>query len=201
LSKDDGIVVVQAKEDDMSMFDHVVVLDETLHCPHGHPVDGFQTKSLDAAMDTYLLTGPQVYRVERGSFSDDDAAAERWTVDGQQAVFQRRQAIEALAPLPHEILFYTTCRTCEPVLIRGDAARIWGDLVAERQLWVEFRATFETDGRRHIERTSGTRDDLVSELREDGLRVMRGDDPLAVAHREIRAARNASSPRRRRVRW
>jgi hypothetical protein len=88
LSKDNGIVVLRAKEDDMSLFDHVVVLDETLHCPHGHPVDGFQTKSLDA-----------------------------------------------------------------------------------------------------------------EERREDGLRVMRDDDPLAVAHREIRAARNVASPRGRRARW
>jgi hypothetical protein len=151
-------------------------------------------------MDTYLLTGPQVYRVERGSFSNDDAAAERWTIDGQQAVFQRRRTIEPLAP-PPEIVFYATCRTCEPVLIRGDAPRTWGDLVDERQLWVEFRATFEKGRRRHIERTSGTRDDLVSELREDGLRVMRDDDPLAVAHREIRAARNVASPRGRRARW
>lgn len=181
----------------MGMFDHVVVLDETLCCPHGHPVDGFQTKSLDAAMDTYLLSGPHVYRVERGPFSDDEAAAARWTIDGSQAVFQRRQEIEALAPLPREIVFYATCRTCEPVLVRSDVARAWGDLVEERQLWVEFRATFEKDGRRHIERTSRTRDDLVTELREEGLRVMRDDEPLAVAHCEIRAARNAPSPRRR----
>jgi hypothetical protein len=161
----------------MGMFDHVVVLDETLRCPHGHPVDGFQTKSLNAAMDTYLFSGLHVYRVERGPFSEDDAVAERWTIDGTQAVFQRRQMIEPLAPLPPEIVFYATCRT-------------WGDLVEGRQLWVEFRATFEKDGRRHIERTSGTRDDLVSELREDGLRVMHDDDPLAMAHREVRAARN-----------
>lgn len=184
----------------MGMFDRVVVLDETLYCPHGHPVGGFQTKSLDAAMDTYLLHGPHVYRVERGLFSDDEAAAERWTLDGGQAVFQRRQAVEALAPLPPEMVFYTTCRTCEPVLIRSDAARAWGDLVEERRLWVEFRATFGKDGQRHIERTSLTRDELVTELREDGLRVMRDDDPLAVAHCEIRAARNAPSPRRRRAR-
>jgi hypothetical protein len=185
----------------MGMFDHVVVLDETLHCPHGHPVDDFQTKSLDAAMDTYLLNGAHVYRVERGLFGDDEAVAERWTLEGGQAVFQRRQAVEPLAPLPPEIVCYTTCRACEPVLIRSDAARARGDLVEERQLWVEFRVTFEKDGQRHIERTSRTRDDFITELREEGLRVMRDDDALAVAHCEIRGIRHAQSPRRRPTRW
>jgi hypothetical protein len=31
----------------MGMFDNVVVLDETLRCPHGHRLEGFQTKSFD----------------------------------------------------------------------------------------------------------------------------------------------------------
>lgn len=185
----------------MGVFDDVVVLDETLYCPHGHPVDGFQTKSLEALMGTYLLNGPYVYRVRRGAFGDDDGAAERWTLDGSQAVFQRRQAVVPLAPLPPEIVFYTTCLACEPVLIRSDAARAWGDLVDERRLWVEFRATVDKGGQRHIERTSGTRDDLMTELREEGLRVMRDDDPLAVAHCEIRAARNTPSRHQRRARW
>jgi hypothetical protein len=89
----------------MGMFDTVVVLNERLRCPHGHRVEGFQTKSFaDPAMDTYLIE--------------------------------------------------------------------------ERQLWVEFRAAFDPTGQRHIERTSGTRDDLVTELRKDGLRAMRDDEPL-----------------------
>lgn len=91
----------------MGMFDTVVVLNESLRCPHGHRVEGFQTKSFaDPAMDTYLIE--------------------------------------------------------------------------ERQLWVEFRAAFDPTGQRHIERTSGTRDDLVTELRKDGLRAMRDDEPLAI---------------------
>jgi hypothetical protein len=44
---------------------------------------------------------------------------------------------------------------------------------------------------------AGTRDDLVAELLEDGLPVMRDNDPLAMAHREIRAARDVR-PRQRR---
>lgn len=31
----------------MGMFDNIVVLDEMLQCPHGHRVEGFQTKSFD----------------------------------------------------------------------------------------------------------------------------------------------------------
>jgi hypothetical protein len=114
-------------------------------------------------------------------------------------VFERRHAAEAIVP-PREILFYTSCGECTPVLIRSDHAHAWGDLLDERRLWVEFRATFDSNGVRHIERTSGTRDDLMTELREDGLRVMRDDEPLAVAHREIRAARNATPARRGRGR-
>jgi hypothetical protein len=72
------------------------------------------------------------------------------------------------------------------------------DIGVRLLFWVEFRATFGTDYSRRIERTSGTRDDLATELREDGLRVMRDDEPLAIAHREIRAARDTGPPRSRR---
>ncbi|MPZ17537.1 MAG: hypothetical protein GEV06_06455 [Luteitalea sp.] len=41
---------------------------------------------------------------------------------------------------------------------------------------------------------SGTRDDLVTELRDEGLRVLRDDEPLAIAHHEIRAARDEAPP-------
>jgi hypothetical protein len=184
----------------MGMFDHVVVLDETLCCPHGHRVGSFQTKSFgDASMDTYLVDGPQVYRVASGWFGgSDETAGERWILEGHEAVFQRRHALESVVPL-HEILFYTSCGECPPVLVRCDHARTWGDLVDERQLWVEFRATFSPGGL-HIERTSGTRDDLVTELRREGLRVIHDDEPLAIAHRELRAAHHAMPPRRSRAR-
>ena len=182
----------------MGMFDHVVVLDEILRCPHGHRVQRFQTKSFsDPAMDTYLLEGPRVHLVSRGSFSDAvDAVAERWVLDGSEAVFQQRHAVETIVP-PAEILFYTACDECTPVLIRSDHARAWGDLVDERQLWVEFLATFGRDGQRQIDRTSGTRGDLMAELRGEGLRVMRDDEPLAIAHCETQASRRAAPSRRR----
>jgi hypothetical protein len=185
----------------MGMFDTVVVLDETLHCPHGHRVEGFQTKSFaDPSMETYLVEGPRVYRVARKWLGDsDDAAAAQWLLEGNEAVFRRRHALDPIAA-PRDIVFYTSCDECMPVLVRCDRARTWGDLIDERQLWVEFRASFGPDGLRRIERTSGTRDDLVTELREEGLRVMRDDEPLAIAHREIRAAREAMPSRRGRTR-
>jgi hypothetical protein len=182
----------------MGMFDNVVVLDETLRCPHGHRLEGFQTKSFDnPSMDVYLFEGPRVCRVARGMFGgSSDTSPEHWQLDGDQAVFECRHPVEAVVP-PREIVFYTSCDECAPVLIRGDRAHAWGDLVDERQLWVEFRATLGPNEPRRIERTSGTRDDLVAELREEGLRVLRDDEPLAIAHHEIRAARD-SGPRRRR---
>jgi hypothetical protein len=185
----------------MGMFDNVVVLDESLRCPHGHHVEGFQTKSFaDPTMDTYLVEGPRVYLVERSALGDsNDAEASHWLLEGTEAVFRRRHAVAPIAP-PREIFFYTSCNECAPVLVRCDHGGLWGDLIEERQLWVEFRATFDPDGQRHIERTSGTRDDLVTELREDGLRVMHDDEPLAIAHREIRAARDAKPSRRSRTR-
>lgn len=185
----------------MGIFDHVVVLDEALRCPDGHRVEGFQTKSFaDPSMDTYLLDGPRLYLVARGRSGDsDDATAEHWLLEGNEAVFQIRHPVELIVP-PREILFYTSCAECIPVLVRCDRAHAWGDLIDERHLWVEFRAAFGPDGLRHMERTSGTRDDLMTELREDGLRVMGDDEPLAIAHREIRAARDAMPPRRGRIR-
>jgi hypothetical protein len=79
----------------MGMFDHVVVLDEKLSCPHGHGVGSFQTKSFsDASMDTYLVDGAQVYRVASGWFeSADDLGGERWILQGHEAVCQRRHAL------------------------------------------------------------------------------------------------------------
>jgi hypothetical protein len=44
--------------------------------------------------------------------------------------------------------------------------------VDEHRLWVEFQATFHS-GTRQIERVSGTRADLMSELRGHGLHLLR----------------------------
>ena len=170
----------------MGMFDYVVVLDEILSCPHGHRVDGFQTKSFpDPAMDVYLLEGPRLFRVAR-ALTDSEEVSENWRLRETEAVFERRHPLESVTP-PAEIVFYTHCSACVPVLVRTDRA-FMGDLVQEHTLWVEFRVGFRP-GMRQIERVSGTRADLMSELREHGLRVLRDDEPLAVAHREILVAR------------
>ena len=146
------------------------------------------------------MDGAHVYRVARGPYGDSDHVAERWTLEGDEAVYQRRHAAESVVP-PAELIFYTSCDECQPVLVRGSHVNFSGDLLDERRLWVEFRATFDSqEERRHIERTSGTRDDLAAELREEGLRVMRDDEPLAMAHVEIRKARETMRPRRPRAR-
>lgn len=177
----------------MGMFDSVVVLDESLCCADGHQLGGFQTKSFDhPSMDIYLISGPCLYRVSRKGLGDrDDNSAAHWRLDGTDAVYERRHAVSPITP-PGELVFYTTCDECVPVLVRSDHAHAWGDLVAERHLWVEFRATFGAGQPRRIERTSGTRADLMTELRKESLRVLRDDEPLAIAHLEIRAARKAA---------
>lgn len=182
----------------MGMFDYMVVLDESLRCPDGHQLDGFQTKSFDnPSMATYLITGPDVYLVARAGIGERDGnSAAHWRLDGPGALYERRHAVSSVVP-PCEVVFYTTCDACAPVLVRSDATRAWGDLVEERRLWVEFRATFGAGQSRRIDRTSGARSDLIAELREQGLRVMRDDEPLAIAHMEIRAARVARTPRSR----
>lgn len=185
----------------MGMFDDIAVLDETLRCPHGHRVNGFQTKSFDdPSMDVYLFEGSRVLRVARGRVvGSPERQSERWLLDGNEAVCQRRHAVDAVVP-PAEVLFYTSCDECAPVLVRCDRPHAWGDLVVERSLWVEFRATFRPGEPRHIERTSGTRDDLAAELRGEGLRVLRDEEPLAIAHLEVRKALNTASPARGRRR-
>jgi hypothetical protein len=182
----------------MGMFDNVVVLDQILRCPHGHEVSGFQTKSFeDPAMDVYLVDGPNVYLVERGRF--ESGADGQWQLTDGEAVLQYRYPVRPVVP-PREIVFYTSCPACSPVLVRHDRPHVWGDFVEERLLWVEFRATFGPGEARQIERASGARDDLAEELREEGLRVLRDDEPLAIAHHEIRAAREQAPPGRRRRR-
>jgi hypothetical protein len=162
----------------MGMYDDVVVLDESLHCPDGHALGRFQTKSFDnPTMATYLIVGPHVHMVTRAEVDEPDGStAAHWRLEGSIAVYH----VSPVVPTG-ELVFDTTCNECEPVLVRTDQ-HAWGDLVSERQLWVEFRATLVADQSRRIERTSGTRSELIAELREDGLRVMRDDDPLAIAH-------------------
>jgi hypothetical protein len=79
---------------------------------------------------------------------------------------------------------------CEPALVRLDTTRPWGDIVQEHRILVDYRLSFPEGDLLKIERVSGDRDVLLEELRRDGLRVLQDDDPLAVAHREIKRARS-----------
>jgi hypothetical protein len=70
----------------------------------------------------------------------------------------------------------------------------------ERSAWrisVDFRLTFREGEPMKVERVSGDRGALVEELRRAGLRVLSDDDPLAIAHREIKRARGEAEGRGR----
>ena len=86
------------------------------------------------------------------------------------------------------------------MLVRADHPRPWGDIVDERRLSVDVRLTFREGEPLKIERVSGDRGALVEELRRDGLRVLSDDDPLAIAHREIKRARREAEGRGRATR-
>ena len=173
----------------MGMFDTVVFLDQELSCPAGHSLGEFQTKSFpDPSMSTYLVEGGRVVRAVRGLWGDEDERSV-WRISGDEAIHEQRYALELVAP-PAEVRIYTHCAGCEPVLVRVDAARSWGDIVHEHRLAVDFRLTFPEGEPLKIERVSGDRENLLEELRRDGLRVLQDDDPLAVAHREIKRARS-----------
>jgi hypothetical protein len=81
----------------MGMYDHVVVLDEELRCPHNPLVDDFQTKSFDEpSMDTYLFDGSRVFRVASDESNGNES--EPWQLHGNEAVYQRRYPAEHVTP-------------------------------------------------------------------------------------------------------
>lgn len=185
----------------MGMFDHVVVLDEPLTCPAGHPVAGLQTKSFpDPSMSTYLVQRGRLVRADtRWSRGDADADAdederEAWRIDGDEAVRETHYRLEPVTP-PGDLRVYSHCEVCEPVLTRTDRVSLWGDVVGEHRLFVEYALTFPEHQPMAAERVTGDREALKDELRHNGLRVLEDDEALAVAHREIRRARQESRRR------
>jgi len=183
----------------MGMFDNVVFLDQQLSCPAGHPVGSFQTKSFpDPSMSTYLVQGGRVVLAERGPWEDEDERS-AWRISGGEAIHERRHSLRPVLP-PPEVFLYCHCPECEPVLVRVDHLRPWGDIVDERRLPVDFRLTFREGEPIKVERVSGDRGALVEELRRGGLRVLSDDDPLAIAHREIKRAREDAGGRGRALR-
>ena len=181
----------------MGMYDNVVILDEPLACPAGHSLSGLQTKSFrDPSMGTYLIAGGRVLLAARSAWHDDSDEDERsaWRITGDEAVRESHYRLEPVLP-PADLRVYTHCAHCEPVLARTDRANLWGDIVQEHRLFVEFSLQFvpSVDGEPMRARcVSGGRDELMGELRRSGLRVLEDDEPLAVAHREILRAKDAS---------
>lgn len=178
----------------MGMFDHVVMLDEPLACPAGHPLAGLQTKSFpDPSMSTYLIAGDRVVRTAGRSWRDDGDEDERsaWRITGDEAVHETHYRLEPVSP-PADLCVYSHCARCEPVLVRTDRASLWGDIVQEHRLFVEFSLQFPEGEPMRVRRVTGNRDELVDELRRSGLRVLEDDAPLALAHREIQRARRES---------
>ena len=178
----------------MGMFDNVVILDEPLACPAGHPLGGLQTKSFcDPSMSTYLIKGERVVRAARGSWRDegDEDGQSAWRIAGDEVVNETRYRLEPVSP-PAELLVYSHCARCQPVLVRADRATLWGDIVQEHRPFVEFSLEFPKGAPMRVKRVRGSREELIEELRRNGLRVLSDDDPLALAHREIKRARGES---------
>ena len=178
----------------MGMFDNVILLDEPLACPAGHPIGGLQTKSFpDPSMSTYLIRGGRVVRAAGGSWRDERDGDERsgWHITGDEVVHEVRYRLEPVSP-PAEVCVYSHCAHCEPVLVRSDRASLWGDIVQEHRLFVEFSLQFPEGEPMTVKRITGGREDLMQALRRAGLHVLSDDAPLAVAHREIQRARRES---------
>lgn len=193
---------------DMGMFDTIQVLDSSrdLRCPHGHPIRSLQTKDLDEpSMQTYLLHGGRLYLtlpIEDGTSAVDEDA-ESWRVEGDTAVREHRYALREVAT-PRTVRVYAHCRECAPILVRTDRPSFLGDLVEEHALFVDFALTFPRNEPARVERTSGTRDELKRALSTRGVYVLEEDEPLAVAHREVKKAREVlerHSPGRHRSGW
>ena len=179
----------------MGMFDNVVILGEPLACPAGHPLGGLQTKSFrDPSLTTYLIEGDRVVRTLGRSWHDESDEDERsaWRVAGNEAVHETHYRLEPVSP-PADVCVYSHCAHCEPVLVRVDRASTWGDIVHEHRVFVEFSLQFPEGEPMRVTRVTGGRENLMEELRRDGLRVLEDDHPLAVAHREIRRARRESA--------
>jgi len=181
----------------MGMFDHVVILEELLTCPAGHPLGDLQAKSFsEPSMSTYLIEGGRVVRATRGSWRGDDEEEERsaWRIHGDEAVHETLYRLERVSP-PAGVLVYSHCAHCEPVLVRTDRATLWGDIVQEHRLFVEFTLQFAEGQPMRVQRVSGDREALMDELRRTGLRVLEDNAPLAVAHREIQRAKREPARR------
>jgi hypothetical protein len=194
----------------MGLFDTVLFMDDLdeLRCAQGHALRSFQTKDIDEpSMSTYLMRVDRsgrpgrLYQArpeEHGSHAESEIAS--WRCEGNGAVREHRYSLnEVHGPLAIHI--YGSCHACEPVLVRTAEPGWRGDIVTEHALFVDFELLLRPGEPLHIERTSGSRDELKRELSGRGAYVLLDDEPLAVAHRELVSARRRASektPRRSR---
>jgi hypothetical protein len=176
------------------MFDRVVMLDEAVTCPAGHPLGELQTKSFsEPSMTTYLIEGSRVTRTAPRWHRDEEERS-AWRIQGDEAVHETLYRLESVIP-PAEVLVYSYCAHCEPVLVRTDRLTLSGDIVQEHRLFVEIELRFPEGVPMSVKRVSGDRQRLADKLRRAGLLVLEDYDPLAVAHREILRAKRESARR------
>jgi hypothetical protein len=178
------------------MFDTVIVLDPLarLCCPDGHVPHSFQTKDIAAPhLRTYLVHGGKLYRALEEEDAEDSADP-GWRIAADVAVQERRCRLREMRS-PRSLRIYASCSWCEPVLTRSDAPQSATDIIREYRLFVDYRLTFGVGEPLRMERLSGTRDELGTLLRARGLFVLDDDDPLALAHRTLKAARKRAAER------
>ena len=79
---------------------------------------------------------------------------------------------------------YAHCQACEPVYYVSDRAAIGWDTLDERRPWSEWTARFN-EGRlvEVLPFRLESRDDVRTELRERGLKILEDDDRLVLRHR------------------
>ena len=75
------------------------------------------------------------------------------------------------------------------MLVRNESPQIWSDVVVEHSLVADFKLTFRQGEPLQIERLSGSRQALETELAARGLLVLTTGDALGDAHRELKRVR------------
>ncbi|MSP62093.1 MAG: hypothetical protein EXR72_17515 [Myxococcales bacterium] len=177
----------------MGMFDHVTIISDIrdddrlgFQCPSGHRLERFQTKSFDPGMDQYYVRAGRLFRLAPSR----DQSTERVTyiaASPEKLIVHHEQ--EALfLPQTGEVLLYTPCGGCRPVLSLAEGSRsVFGDMVQEHAIFCEFAATFQVGVLTAVERREGTtRDALKEKLQKHGVEILDDDERLARRHFELR---------------
>jgi hypothetical protein len=186
----------------MGMFDSVSFLDRVieLRCPHGHALRSFQTKDFDEpSMNMYLVHDGRLYLAVSSGVWHSEGEEEKWRLEADEAIREHRFKLREIRG-PLTVRAYGNCTGCDPILVRTGEPGLFGDIVTEHAVFVDFRLTFRPEAPTRVERTSGNRDELKAELRRRGVYVLEDDEPLAIAHREMKKARERlipKAPRRR----